>query len=167
MKRPGLLLEKNSSRRGGALLYVIALHFCKLETVPSGIRTKNHLDRKQQFRIKRLLDPSGLSTANISLQTNEMSPAGLEKPQLPHCFAVGDRTPETAENLKIGLLPASVSFHPNLRCNGAVSRNDVNPRFSGFPYTELFVPYPGRRAGTQLGVHQRQTPEPSRSVISL
>ena len=42
-------------------------------------------------------------SANIPLQTNEMSPAGLEKPQLPRGFAVGDRTPETLGNTIIGL----------------------------------------------------------------
>ena len=42
-------------------------------------------------------------SANISLQTNEMSPAGPENPQPPRHFADADRTPETAGATKIGL----------------------------------------------------------------
>jgi hypothetical protein len=38
---------------------------------------------------------------------------GPENPQLPRRFVHGDRTSETAENAKIGLGRAFVSFHPN------------------------------------------------------
>lgn len=43
------------------------------------------------------------STANISMQTNEMGLKGPKNTQLPRGFASGDRTLETAENGKIGL----------------------------------------------------------------
>ena len=58
---------------------------------------------------------------------------GPENPQLPRGFADRDRTSETAENAKIGLLPASVSFHPNLAGKGSdlkyIPRLRQNPKF--------------------------------------
>lgn len=48
------------------------------------------------------------------MRINEMGLTGPENLQLPCGFADRNRTSETAENAKIGLCPAFVSFHPNL-----------------------------------------------------
>jgi hypothetical protein len=86
------------------------------------------------------------------MRINEMGLLGPENPQLPRGFVDRGRTPETAENAKIGLWPAFVSFHPNLIRKGSVSKSHVNPRFSGFRSAEPFAPNLGRRAGMQLVV---------------
>ena len=43
------------------------------------------------------------STATFSLQTNEMGPAGPQKPQFPRRFADANQTSETAGPAKFGL----------------------------------------------------------------
>lgn len=57
----------------------------------------------QGFRSERTLDPGSASSANISSRIHEMGLTRPKNPQLPRGFADRDRTPETAENAKIGL----------------------------------------------------------------
>ena len=72
-----------------------------------------------------------------------MGLTGPENPQLPRGFADRDRTSETAENAKIGLGPAFVSFHLNLARNGIVSISEGFPAFIASPGPILICPLLG------------------------
>jgi hypothetical protein len=79
------------------------------------------------------------------MRINEMGLARPEIPQLPCGFADRDRTSETAENAKIGLGPAFVSFHLNLVADGIGLQSDGLP---GFQASRGGIPFQ-RKPGSQ------------------
>ena len=58
---------------------------------------------EMRFTGNRNVGSNPTLSANISLQTNEMSPTGPENPQPPRRFVDADRTSETARVPKLGL----------------------------------------------------------------